>query len=275
MSLTLEATAHGVGCSVVDEDLAYALALADVADRIALPRFRAADLAVETKPDMTPVTEADRAVERALRERIAHDRPGDAVLGEEFGGESSPAQTGVRWIIDPIDGTKNYVRGIPVWATLIALERDGEIEAGVVSAPALGSRRWWAAAGEGAFADGRQIGVSKVATIEDAQTCYGGLGAWRRAGMLEGLLELIRRSWRSRGFGDFWMHMLVAEGAADVATELEVRVWDLAALKVIVEEAGGRLTDLSGRVTASGGSALATNGLLHEEALGILTGQPA
>jgi histidinol-phosphatase len=259
----------------VNPDLDFALELADLADAISLPKFRATDLHVETKPDLTPVTEADRAVEEALRRQIVKTRPGETVLGEEFGLDASGPTTGVRWIIDPIDGTKNYVRGIPVWATLIAFERDGEIEAGVVSAPALGSRRWWAAAGEGAFADGRQIGVSKVATIEDAQTCYGGLGAWRRAGMLEGLLELIRRSWRSRGFGDFWMHMLVAEGAADVATELEVRVWDLAALKVIVEEAGGRLTDLSGRVTASGGSALATNGLLHEEALGILTGQPA
>ena len=258
----------------MNPDLAFALELADLADSISLPKFRSADLHVETKPDLTPVTEADRGVEEAIRRQIAKHRPGEAVLGEEFGLDASGPTPDARWIIDPIDGTKNFVRGIPVWATLIAFERDGEIAAGAVSAPALGSRRWWAASGQGAFADGRQIGVSKVAVIEDAQSCYGGLGAWRRAGMLAGLLELTRRSWRSRGFGDFWMHMLVAEGAADVATELQVSVWDLAALKVIVEEAGGRFTDLSGRVTASGGSALSTNGLLHEEALGILTGQP-
>ena len=257
----------------MNADLAFALELADLADSISLPKFRAADLHVETKPDLTPVTEADRAVEEALRRRIAKEHPGEAVLGEEFGLDASGSTPAVRWIIDPIDGTKNYVRGIPVWATLVALERGGEIAAGVVSAPALGRRRWWAAASEGAFADGRPIGVSKVATIEDAQCCYGGLGAWRRSGLLDGLLELTRRSWRSRGFGDFWMHMLVAEGAADVAAELEVSVWDLAAVKIVVEEAGGRLTDIAGRVTASGGSALTTNGLLHEEALAILTGQ--
>lgn len=257
----------------MNAELAFALELADVADSISLPKFGSADLQVEAKPDLTPVTEADRGVEEALRQRIGERRPGQAVLGEEFGSESPASAPNARWIIDPIDGTKNYVRGIPVWATLIAFEREGEIIVGVVSAPALGRRRWWAATGEGAFTDGRPIGVSKVATIEDAQCCYGGLGAWRRSGMLDGLLELTRRSWRSRGFGDFWMHMLVAEGAADVATELEVSVWDLAAVKVIVEEAGGRMTDLTGRVTASGGSALSTNGLLHEEALAVLTGQ--
>jgi histidinol-phosphatase len=271
VSLTLEATAHGVGCSVVDEDLAYALALADVADRIALPRFRAADLAVETKPDMTPVTEADRAVERALRERIAHDRPGDAVLGEEFGGESSPAQTGVRWIIDPIDGTKNYVRGIHVWATLIALQRDGRTVAGVASAPALG-RRWWAARDQGAFADGRPIRVSNVTRLEDAQVCYSGLGGWRRAGLRDRLLTLADRSWRSRGFGDFWMHALVAEGCVDAAAEPEVKLWDMAAVQVIVEEAGGRFTDLAGRASPDGGSGVSTNGRLHDEVLAVLSG---
>ena len=255
----------------MNADLGFALELADVADGISLPRFRGGDLHVETKRDLTPVTEADRAVEEALRRRIARDRPGDAVLGEEFGLDPAGSAPATRWIIDPIDGTKNYVRGIPVWGTLIALERDGEITVGAVSAPAFG-HRWWATAGGGAFADGRPIGVSKVATVEDAQVCYGGLGAWRRAGMLDGLLALTRRSWRSRGYGDFWMHMLVAEGAADVATELEVSVWDMAPVKVIVEEAGGRFTDIAGRVTPSGGSALSTNGLLHEEALTILTG---
>jgi histidinol-phosphatase len=254
----------------VDPDLVFALELADLADAISLPRFRSTDLLVETKPDLTPVTEADRDVERAIRDRIAAARAGEIVVGEEFGPDRDEGAPG-RWIVDPIDGTKNYVRGIPVWATLIALEREGTLNVGVVSAPALGGRRWWAVRGGGAFSEGRRLSVSKVERLEDAQVCYGGLGAWRRSGMLEGLLELTRRSWRSRGFGDFWMHMLVAEGAADVATELEVSVWDLAALKVIVEEAGGLFTDLTGRSTASGGSALSTNGLLHDEALAILT----
>jgi histidinol-phosphatase len=254
----------------VNPDLTFALQLADQADQISLPRFRSADLVVETKPDLTPVTEADREVERALRQRIAAERPSDTVVGEEFG-SSQVEGDGDRWIIDPIDGTKNYVRGIPVWATLIALERAGGLRVGVVTAPALGGRRWWAANGEGAFADGRPMQVSKVERIEDAQVCYGGLGAWRKAGMMDGLLDLTRRSWRSRGFGDFWMHMLVAEGAADVAAEIEVSVWDTAAVKVVVDEAGGLFTDLAGRPTASGGSAVSTNGLLHEEALAILT----
>jgi histidinol-phosphatase len=253
----------------VDADLSFALELADLADSLSLPRFRSSDLLVETKPDLTPVTEADREVERALRQRIAVDRPGETVVGEEFGAEDEGASG--RWIIDPIDGTKNYVRGIPVWATLIALERDGELRIGVATAPALGGRRWWAAKGHGAFGDGRAMQVSKVERVEDSQVCYGGLGAWRKSGLLPGLLDLTRRSWRSRGFGDFWMHMLVAEGAADVAAEVEVSVWDTAAVKVIVEEAGGVFTDITGRRTASGGSAVSTNGLLHEEALAILT----
>jgi histidinol-phosphatase len=257
----------------MDPDLAFALELADLADSISLPRFRASDLLVETKPDLTPVTEADREVERAIRERIAAERRGETVVGEEFGPDEDEGASG-RWIVDPIDGTKNYVRGIPVWATLIALERGGALSVGVVSAPALGGRRWWAVRGQGAFADDRRLSVSKVERVEDAQVCYGGLGAWRRSGMLDGLLELIRRSWRSRGYGDFWMHMLVAEGAADVATEIEVSIWDMAAVKVIVEEAGGLFTDLTGRSTASGGSALSTNALLHEEALSILTSTP-
>jgi histidinol-phosphatase len=254
----------------VDADLAFALRLADLADSIALPRFLATDLLVETKPDLTPVTEADREVERALRERIAAERRGEVVLGEEFGPDDASGAA-ARWIIDPIDGTKNYVRGIPVWATLIALERGADLTLGVVSAPALGGRRWWAVRGEGAFAGDRRLSVSKVERLEDAQVCYGGMGAWRRAGMLEGLMELIRRSWRSRGYGDFWMHMLVAEGAADVAAEIEVSVWDMAAVKVIVEEAGGTFTDLTGRSTPSGGSGMSSNGLLHDEALAILT----
>jgi len=253
----------------VNPDLAFALELADLADSLSVPRFRAADLVVETKPDMTPVTEVDRTVEQALRDRISRDRPEDGVVGEEFGLDGSEA---ARWIIDPIDGTKNYVRGIPVWGTLIALERNGTIAAGVISAPAMNRRRWWAARGEGAFADARPIRVSEVSRLDDAQLLYGGLKAWKKTGFLDRLLGLALRCWRGRGFGDFWMHMLVAEGAADIAAEPEVSLWDLAAVKLIIEEAGGRFTDLSGRATPSGGSALSTNGLLHEEVLSILTG---
>jgi histidinol-phosphatase len=254
-------------------DLAHALELAELADSISLPRFRASDLVVDTKPDMTPVTEADRAVEQAIRDRVATERPGDLVLGEEFGAgsprEAEAAASGCRWIIDPIDGTKNYVRGIQVWATLIALEREGEVTLGLASAPALG-RRWWAVRGEGAFADGRPISVSKVERLEDVQLTFGGLRTWRKYGLLDRFLELASRCWRVRGFGDFWMHMLVAEGSADIAVEMEVNLWDLAAPKIILEEAGGRFTDLSGRATAEGGSALSTNGLLHDEVLAIL-----
>jgi histidinol-phosphatase len=257
----------------MDPDLAFALELADLADAISLPRFRAADLVVHTKPDMTPVSEADRAVEQAIRERVAGARLGDVVLGEEFGtGEGQQVEapsSGCRWIVDPIDGTKNYVRGIPVWATLIALERDGEVVAGLASAPAL-RRRWWAVRGRGSFADGKPLSVSKVERLEDVQLTFGGLRTWRKYGLLDRFLDLASRCWRVRGFGDFWMHMLVAEGSADIAVEMEVNLWDLAVPKLILEEAGGRFTDLSGTPTAEGGSALSTNGLLHDEVLEIL-----
>jgi histidinol-phosphatase len=177
-----------------------------------------------------------------------------------------------RWIVDPIDGTKNYVRGIPVWATLIALERQGVLEAAVASAPAMG-RRWWATRGGGAFtSDGRRLRVSKVARLEDAQFCHGGLTGWRLGGRLDGFLAMAERAWRTRGFGDFWMHVLVAEGAADVAAELQVKEWDLAAVRLIVEEAGGTFTDLDGVPRIEGGSAISTNGMLHEEALAVLAG---
>jgi histidinol-phosphatase len=257
----------------MDPDLAFGLELADLADAISLPRFRADDLVVHTKPDMTPVSEADRAVEQAIRERVARARPGDVVLGEEFGTgegrqEEAPS-SGCRWIVDPIDGTKNYVRGIPVWATLIALERDGEVVAGLASAPAL-HRRWWAVRGQGSFADGKPLSVSKVERLGDVQLTFGGLRTWRKYGLLDRFLDLASRCWRVRGFGDFWMHMLVAEGSADIAVEMEVNLWDLAVPKLILEEAGGRFTDLSGTPTAEGGSALSTNGLLHDEVLEIL-----
>jgi histidinol-phosphatase len=254
------------------DDLALALQLADLADQITLRHFRSERLATWTKPDLTPVTEADRAVEQALRKRLAEERPGDGVLGEEFGAHGGER---ARWIIDPIDGTKNYLRGVPVYATLIALERDGEQTVGVCSAPAMG-RRWWAARGGGAFARGPQDGgvtplrVSRVAELGDAFMCYGSLGSWEEHGSGERFLDLARRCWRTRGFGDFWIHLLVAEGAADLAVEPEVSLWDLAAVKVIVEEAGGRFTDLAGVDTADGGSAVCSNGLLHDQALAAL-----
>jgi histidinol-phosphatase len=237
-----------------------------LADEVTLRRFRAHDLQVETKPDLTPVSEADTAAEQLIRDRIVAARPGDAVLGEEFGVEGSSNR---RWIIDPIDGTKNYVRGIPVWATLLALEEDGEMRVGVCSAPALG-HTWWAVRGGGAFADGSPISVSKVHALEDAQLCYSDFKWWEEYGLQSEFDALAKRVWRTRGFGDFWSHILVAEGAADIAAEPVVTLWDLAPLLVIVEEAGGRFTDLAGNHTADGGSAVSTNGLLHDDVLAAL-----
>lgn len=237
-----------------------------MADALTLARFRDVGLVVSTKPDLTPVTEADRSVERALRKRITAARPGHAVLGEEYGLEGAGAW---RWVLDPIDGTKNYVRGIPIWASCIALQHEGQVTVGVVSAPALG-RRWWAGRGEGAFAGGKAIRVSKVATVEDAQLSYDSVPGFEPYGLEERFLGLARRCWRTRGLGDFWSHVLVAEGAVDVAVEPEVSVWDVAAVQVIVEEAGGRFTDLAGAARPDGGSAVSTNGLLHDEVLAAL-----
>ena len=235
-----------------------------------LDRFRASDLAVDTKPDLTPVSEADRAVEAALRARLAAERPSQGVLGEEQGetAGAGPAAGEWRWILDPIDGTKNYVRGIPVWATLIALQHRGETTVGVVSAPALG-RRWWAARGDGAFAGGNPVRVSAVAAAADAVLSYDDVVSFDRLGLTDAFLALGRRVWRVRGYSDFWAHMLVAEGAVDAAVYAEpgVRLWDLAPLKVIVEEAGGRFTDLAGTPTDEGPNALSSNGLLHDEVL--------
>ena len=249
------------------EDLSLALELADLADSITTASFRRRGLVVETKPDMTPVTEADRGVERAMRDVLAERRPGDRIVGEEFGDTDGHADR--RWIIDPIDGTKNFVRGVPVWATLVALE--GQV--GVVSAPALG-RRWWAATGLGAFADGEPIRVSKVEQLADAQVSYGGMEGWEARGGPERLMRLTERCWRDRGFGDFWSHMLVAEGACEIGLDPIVSIWDLAALQVIVEEAGGTFTDFKGEPRADGGSAISSNGLVHEAALRILRGEP-
>ena len=252
------------------EDLALALALADDADVITLSRFRAHDLRVETKPDLTPVSEADHAVEAAVRARLARERPDDAIVGEELGGEGdADANVSRCWVIDPIDGTKSYVRGVPAWATLLALEVDGEVVLGVVSAPAL-HRRWWAARGAGAFADGDPIHVSEVGALADAQLCFANFRDWEPLGLGDAMLQLGRQVWRAVGFGDFWGHMLVAEGAAEVMIEPELSWWDVAAVRPIVEEAGGRVTDLSGHPTRGPGGCVTTNGALHDAVLGVL-----
>ena len=252
----------------LEDDLALAHELADAADAITLDRFGAVDLRVESKPDLTPVSDADVAVEQAIRTALASRRPGDAVLGEEDGETGSGSR---RWVVDPVDGTKNFVRGVPVWASLIALQQDGEVVAGVVSAPALG-RRWWAARGSGSFSGGslgaaRQLRVSAVATLADASVSYSSLTGWEEQHRLPGLLRLSREVWRTRAYGDFWSHVMVAEGAVDASFEPEVSLWDLAPLQVVVEEAGGRFTDLAGRARPDGGSAVCSNGLLHDEVL--------
>jgi histidinol-phosphatase len=249
----------------VSPDLELALELADIADAFTLPRFGSRDLRVDHKDDTTEVTEADRGAEAALRRALAEARPGDAVLGEEEGLIGS-AGTRRRWVIDPIDGTSNYVRRVPIWATLVALMDGDDVVVGVASAPALG-RRWWAGRGEGAYADGDPIRVSAVAALADAHLAHAGVGTFYEYGSGDALVGLTRDVWRSRGLGDFWMHCLVAEGAFDIAVEPVVSLWDLAALTVIVEEAGGRFSDLSGRPGPAGGSALSSNGVLHEETL--------
>ena len=254
------------------EDLALALELADLADAASLSRFRALDLEVRTKPDRTPVTEADLAVERAIRDRLGETRPDDGILGEEFGTEGDSAR---QWIIDPIDGTANFLRGVPVWGTLIALAVDGVPVVGVVSSPAMG-RRWWAVTGGGAYtsdASGgapRRIAVSAVADLADASLSFQSLAQWRGAGYLDRLLALSEKVWRDRAYGDVWSYMLLAEGLIDIAGEFDVKVYDLAALIPIVEEAGGRFTSITGEPGPGHGSALATNGLLHDVVLAEL-----
>lgn len=255
------------------DDLALALRLADAADAISSERFGAQDLRIDTKPDRTPVTDADQAVERAIRSGIEAERPEDAFLGEEYGtvGEASR-----QWIVDPIDGTANFLRGAPVWATLIALVVDGVPVLGVVSSPALG-RRWWATRGGGAWVseragEPRRLAVSSVGALEDASISYNSMQQWDQAGMLEPLVALSRRVWRTRAYGDMWSYMLVAEGVLDVAGEFDLQVYDMAALVPIVEEAGGRFSSVAGEVGPWHGSALATNGLLHDATLAALNG---
>jgi len=252
------------------DDLAVAHMLADTADAIAMARFKAQDLKVTEKPDSTPVTDADTAVEKALRTTLARTRPRDGVLGEEFGTTTAAAGPSQRqWVIDPIDGTKNYLRGVPIWATLIALMDGNEPVVGLVSAPAL-NRRWWAAKNLGAYTGRHQaaasaIRVSGVSRLTDASFCYSELNGWEQAGRLDAMLDITRRVWRSRAYGDFYGYMLVAEGAVDIMVEPELSLWDVAALIPVVTEAGGTFTDLSGRPNPAGGSAVATNGKLHSE----------
>jgi len=259
--------------STIADDLALALQLASLADEMTLARFGALDLNVETKPDLTPVTDADRSVERLLREALAAARPDDAVLGEEFGGTA--VFSGRQWVIDPIDGTKNFVRGVPVWATLISLLHDGVPVVGVVSAPAL-SRRWWAGAGQGAFTvfgDGpaRRMSVSAVADLGSASLSFSSLSGWADRGVRDRFIDLTDAVWRVRAYGDFLSYCLLAEGAVDIAAEPEVSLWDLAALDILVREAGGTFTDLAGGPGPHGGSAVATNSLLHSEVLAALS----
>jgi histidinol-phosphatase len=254
-------------------DLELALALADAADAVTLPRFRAADLRVDRKPDRTPVTDADTAAEAALRALIAERRPGDEVLGEEEGGELSAEGRG--WVLDPIDGTKNFSRGMPAWGTLIALTVAGEPVVGVASAPALG-RRWWGAPGLGAWtsdgpgADPRRIAVSAVAELSDAYLSTTDLRIFGHQGRMDRWLALVDACWETRAFGDFWQYCLVAEGVLDVAVDPVANAWDLAALVPIVAEAGGRMTGLAGTGSFAEGDGIATNGLLHDPALALI-----
>lgn len=253
------------------DDLRLAHLMADDADSISMARFKSLDLSVRTKPDRTPVTDADTAVEQAVRRTLSKARPRDAVHGEE--GEDT-GWGPRRWIVDPIDGTANFLRGVPVWATLIALAVDGEIAVGVVSAPALG-RRWWAAKGMGAFTGrsvlkGTEIRASQIGEVEDASLSYSSIGGWVSSGRGQQFVDLMRECWRTRAYGDFWSYMLVAEGAVDIACEPSLELYDMAALDIIVREAGGRFTNLDGEPGPVGPGALATNGRLHEAAMAAL-----
>jgi histidinol-phosphatase len=253
----------------VANDLALALEMADAADALTLDRFGALDLRIDTKPDLTPVTDADESAEELLRASLTMHRPDDSVFGEELGG--TPAFTGRQWVLDPIDGTKNFVRGVPVWCTLIALLADGTPVVGVVSAPALG-RRWWAGAGEGAFTSfgdaKRRISVSGVDDLASASLSFSDLTGWgdRRSRFL----DLTDEVWRVRAYGDFWSHCLVAEGAVDIAIEPDLKPWDLGPLDLLVREAGGTFTNFHGESGPHGVSAVSTNGRLHDAVLARL-----
>ncbi|MFW6205163.1 MAG: histidinol-phosphatase [Actinomycetota bacterium] len=255
-----------------DDDLRFAHVLADGADAQTMQRYRARDLQVGTKDDATLVTDADEATEEAIRRTLQRSRPRDAIVGEEMGASGWGAR---RWVIDPIDATHNYVRGVPVWATLIGLMEGQQVVAGVVSAPALG-RRWWAARGTGTWTgksltSATRCQVSPVEQLADASLSYSDLNGWEKQGLLDQFLDLMRSCWRTRAYGDFWSYMLLADGAVDLVAEPELELHDMAALVVIVEEAGGRFTNLAGSPGPLGGNAVATNGLLHDEVLARLT----
>ncbi len=259
-------------------DLALAMRLADAADSITLARYQSIDLVVTTKPDNTPVTDADKAAEEAIRALLKNHRPDDGIVGEEFGNDAGGAQR--YWVIDPIDGTKNFLRGVPTWATLIGLiekQSDGSevVVVGVVSAPAL-FRRWHASEGNGAFVSvnkgtPERLQVSQVSEIKDASISYSDFIGWGER--LVPFQELMASAWRTRGIGDFWSHMLVAEGAVDVAAEPSLAVWDMAALDIIVREAGGRFTSVAGVDGSLGGSGLSTNSVIHQKIVDVLNGR--
>jgi len=256
------------------QDLQLALHLADAADAISRARFTALDLVVTTKPDRTPVTDADQAVERAIRDLLATHRPADGILGEEFGTAGSTQR---QWIIDPIDGTAGFLRGIPIWATLISLAIDGVPSVGVVSSPALG-KRWWAHLGGGAWSTDERtpdaaptrLRVSGVDSLAAASLSYNSIQQWDQAGHLDSLVSLSRQVWRTRAYGDMWSYMLLAEGHLDIAGEFDLQPYDMAALAPIVQEAGGMFTSVNGEPGVWHGNALATNGLLHEATLAAL-----
>ena len=269
--LTLRRYAGGVTEYSLSDDLSLALALAGDADLISLDRFTAVDLVVTTKPDRTPVTDADQAVERSIRSGILAARPHDSILGEEYGTEGTSNR---QWIIDPIDGTANFLRGLPIWGTLISLVIDGVPVVGVVSSPALG-KRWWAASGHGAWGqqhgeEPRRLAVSGVSDLADASISYNSLPGWDEAGYLDEVIALTRAVWRARAIGDMWSYMLLAEGALDVVGEFDLQPYDMAALIPIIEEAGGTFTSVDGQPGPWHGSALATNSSLHEAVRGIV-----
>ncbi|MFT4282778.1 inositol monophosphatase family protein [Microbacterium sp.] len=252
-------------------DLELALRIADAADAATMSRFDAADLSVETKADASPVTEADLAAERAIRELLASERPADGVFGEEYGTSGDASR---QWIIDPIDGTANYLKGIPMWTTLIALAIDGVPRVGVASQPALG-RRWWAATGLGAWTDGdsagpRRLQVSNVSTVAESSISFQSISQWDEVGRADTLVRMSRAVWRDRGYGDTWPYMLLAEGRLEFVAEFGVKEYDIAALVPIITEAGGRFTDIDGNDSLSSRSSLATNGLLHHAFLDLV-----